>query len=1118
MSSGHPLSSRRPATPHPLVLAILEPTQTAKIGVLEQFAASADYAGLCHAARALHVFADDPERNLYQRVRAIFQAHALYRYLIPARAELPRLGDMPKDAQDLLLGRHYRAAADLMLAAVDATGLHDRLASALAAAYHGLGFQLLAEQVQRSVRSLRGNRWMFRTSHASDHPLRVREELKVPNERGVYPVLTERTAVRMDLTHSGWSDIFFLGMDYPEGARVINVSVDLAVLDRDEHTSPPITCFFRVIDSPVLRLVSVDLDAAAELTETAEVFNYASDYLGLLKAAVIASGIVPPGLEGSGQPLSLVLASLVGKGRGIELVSQVNDIPKGSRLAVSTNLLGGLISVCMRATGQIDALAGGLTEPERRVVAGRAILGEWLGGSGGGWQDSGGVWPGVKLIEGVPAAPGDVEFGSSRGRLLPSHRVMGDAQISPEARKKLEASLVVVHGGMAANVGPILEMVTEKFLLGGSAEWNARQELLAAFDAILAALGAGDMKELGRLTTAIFEGPLARIVPWVSNFYTEALIADARAAFGSRFWGFWMLGGMSGGGMGFIFDPAVKPEAERRMLEIMRTRKRELAESLPFAMDPVVYRFAINDAGTAAEFLSGEAAILSAEYYLCMLPRWLLEGSRSFSEQRRAELDVFSRAHLRGERAERVGPQLLGRLLPAVRAADREESLDELLSQHGFDADHHEHIKKDLRAGRIGLAKNRLPVDTLIEDVHPDQIVQADALGDEDRKAGDAALERGEVCVITLAAGAGSRWTHGAGTVKAIYPFAKLGDRFRTFLEVHLAKTRRRGREASRMPRHVITTSYLTHAPIQKLLEREHAYGMTDSVTLSAGRSIGLRLVPTVADLRFAWAEVREQRLEERKQKVRDDGRAALLEWARSVGEASDYRDNDPGQCLHPVGHFYEVANLLLNGTLRRLLAEQPNLKYAMLHNIDTLGAELDPRWLGRHVRSGACLSYEVVERRIADRGGGLARVGGRLRLVEGLAFPREEDEAKLSYYNSLTTWISLDQLLAQFSLTRPELEDDKAVLRGVRALAARLPTYITLKEVKRRWGNAQEDVFMVTQFEKLWGDMTALQDIPVEFFAVPRQRGQQLKDVAELDGWLRDGSQDYVAALCEFG
>src|SRR5690606_22267272 len=134
---------------------------------------------------------------------------------------------------------------------------------------------------------------------------------------------------------------------------------------------------------------------------------------GLLKAAVIASGIVPPGRGGTGQPPSLVPASHGGKRRCTERESQDDDNPKGSRMAASTNALGGLSSVCMRDTGQIDAPAGGLTQPERGVVAGRAILGEWLGGSGGGWQDSGGIWPGIKLIEGVPAAPGDVEFGSS---------------------------------------------------------------------------------------------------------------------------------------------------------------------------------------------------------------------------------------------------------------------------------------------------------------------------------------------------------------------------------------------------------------------------------------------------------------------------------------------------------------------------------------------------------------------------------------------------------------------------------------------------------------------------------------------------------------------------------
>jgi UDP-N-acetylglucosamine pyrophosphorylase len=188
-----------------------------------------------------------------------------------------------------------------------------------------------------------------------------------------------------------------------------------------------------------------------------------------------------------------------------------------------------------------------------------------------------------------------------------------------------------------------------------------------------------------------------------------------------------------------------------------------------------------------------------------------------------------------------------------------------------------------------------------------------------------------------------------------------------------------------------------------------------------------------------------------------------------------------------------------------------------MLHNIDTVGADLDPALLGQHIESGACLSFEVITRRLEDRGGGLARVNGRPRLVEGLALAREEDEFKLSYYNTLTTWVDVDKLLAVLQLTRDDLANDEKITTAVRNLAAHLPTYITLKDVKKRWGHGQEDIFPVTQFEKLWGDMTALPEVDCRFVAVPRLRGQQLKDPAQLDGWLRDGSASFVESLCEW-
>src|SRR5262249_58444813 len=99
-----------------------------------------------------------------------------------------------------------------------------------------------------------------------DLPLSIRPELVRRGAAG-FPLLRERTPVRMDLSHSGWSDIFFLGMDHPEGAKVLNVSIDLAVRGRGSAPAPPIETWLRVIDEPVLRLARHDLGARADLAQ-----------------------------------------------------------------------------------------------------------------------------------------------------------------------------------------------------------------------------------------------------------------------------------------------------------------------------------------------------------------------------------------------------------------------------------------------------------------------------------------------------------------------------------------------------------------------------------------------------------------------------------------------------------------------------------------------------------------------------------------------------------------------------------------------------------------------------------------------------------------------------------
>ena len=53
---------------------------------------------------------------------------------------------------------------------------------------------------------------------------------------------------------------------------------------------------------------------------------------------------------------------------------------------------------------------------------------------------------------------------------------------------------MLVHGGMAQDVGPILEMVTEKYLLRSEAEWAGRREAMRILDEVLDELRRGDIR------------------------------------------------------------------------------------------------------------------------------------------------------------------------------------------------------------------------------------------------------------------------------------------------------------------------------------------------------------------------------------------------------------------------------------------------------------------------------------------------------------------------------------------------------------------------------------------------------------------------------------------------
>lgn len=550
----------------------------------------------------------------------------------------------------------------------------------------------------------------------------------------------------------------------------------------------------------------------------------------------------------------------------------------------------------------------------------------------------------------------------------------------------------------------------------------------------------------------------------------------------------------------------------------MSELKNDLKDSVPFAMEPVVYDFEINEKGSFAELLENEKAIMPGGYYSIITPGLIKKESRELSALQRTELEELSNIARTDKNYSGLLNSLFDIILPQKVSAFDEENLPEMLKKYGFDSAQHEQIRSDLKSGRIGLAQNKLPVSTQITDVSENDVTDISAFsGEKYKKAGLSALKKGEIAVVSFAGGIGSRWTKGAGVVKALNPFSKLNGKHKSFIEIHLAKSNKTKKLFGQKIQHVFTTSYLTHNPIENKLNINKNYNYKGNLYVSRGKFIGLRMIPMKRDLRYLWEELPQQLLDEQAQKVLESLRGAFLKWVENMGQGSDYTDNLPHQCLHPVGHWYEIPNMLINGTLHKMISDNPNLKYLMSHNIDTLGANLDPSILGFHILNNKTLTMEVINKRIEDRGGGLAKVNGNLRLVEGLALPKEEIEFDLTFYNTLTSWININKLLELFSLNRDDLGNEKLVLESVRDFAAKMPTYITIKDVKKRWGKGQEDIYPVAQFEKLWGDMTALPNVSCQYLAVPRFRGQQLKEPAQLDSWLRDGSAAYIDSICEW-
>ncbi len=147
----------------------------------------------------------------------------------------------------------------------------------------------------------------------------------------------------------------------------------------------------------------------------------------------------------------------------------------------------------------------------------------------------------------------------------------------------------------------------------------------------------------------------------------------------------------------------------------MREAKAELDDALPFAMDPVVYDFRINPAGTTATLDTGGRAMMPPAYYALQVPRMIGAAGNPLPIERRTDVDHYANHAPEPSDLISLFRTVVNHLFPVARsaadtsAATWDEEAERIRVENGFDPVQHEHLREDLQRGRIGLRATASP-------------------------------------------------------------------------------------------------------------------------------------------------------------------------------------------------------------------------------------------------------------------------------------------------------------------------------------------------------------------------------------------------------------------------
>jgi fucokinase len=316
--------------------------------------------------------------------------------------------------------------------------------------------------------------------------------LPAPPRNGLRPdeIVWGRAPARLDLG-GGWSDTPPYSLEY--GGCVLNAAVNL-------NGQPPIHCYARTVDEPVIRVASIDLGARIEITCLDDLLDYrsATSEFALAKAAFALSGFSP---EAAAWPDGADLSEMLEHfGGGIELTT-LAAIPKGSGLGTSSIVGAVVLAVVNRVMGR--------TFTQRELFQGVLRLEQALT-TGGGWQDQvGGVVDGVKVATAEPGI-----------RPAPSiHYVPADV-LDPVANG---GSTLLYYTGITRLAKNILRNVVGRYLDRDRAAMATLRRIHALPPRVADAMARKDAAAFGELVAAAWRLN-KQLDPDSSNDRIEALL------------------------------------------------------------------------------------------------------------------------------------------------------------------------------------------------------------------------------------------------------------------------------------------------------------------------------------------------------------------------------------------------------------------------------------------------------------------------------------------------------------------------------------------------------------------------------------------------------------------